>query len=144
MGIDLDKHTYPQHLSSTYPRYSLLIKHKITSYFINQPSGRAVTQPTYLPWSSGDDFRLSLKPISAGDRGIAAAENGLHIWPTRRNENLSKAKPSPNPHAAPYITTKQKSSTRPAGPMARRLTTNQEIAGSIPASVNFLEDLHPF
>ena len=24
----------------------------------------------------------------------------------------------------------------PAGPMARRLTTNQEIAGSIPASVN--------
>ncbi|KUM56688.1 hypothetical protein ACN42_g10516 [Penicillium freii] len=26
---------------------------------------------------------------------------------------------------------------RPAGPMARRLTTNQEIAGSIPASVNF-------
>ncbi|KAE8405511.1 hypothetical protein BDV37DRAFT_89019 [Aspergillus pseudonomiae] len=28
--------------------------------------------------------------------------------------------------------------SRPAGPMARRLTTNQEIAGSIPASVNFL------
>ena len=28
------------------------------------------------------------------------------------------------------------STTRPAGPMARRLTTNQEIAGSIPASVN--------
>jgi hypothetical protein len=27
--------------------------------------------------------------------------------------------------------------TRPAGPMARRLTTNQEIAGSTPASVNF-------
>ncbi|KAJ9489177.1 hypothetical protein VN97_g4108 [Penicillium thymicola] len=27
-------------------------------------------------------------------------------------------------------------SARPAGPMARRLTTNQEIAGSIPASVN--------
>ena len=27
-------------------------------------------------------------------------------------------------------------STRPAGPMARRLTTNQEIAGSTPASVN--------
>ena len=26
--------------------------------------------------------------------------------------------------------------TRPAGPMARRLTTNQEIAGSIPASVS--------
>ena len=29
-------------------------------------------------------------------------------------------------------------SPRPAGPMARRLTTNQEIAGSTPASVNFL------
>ena len=28
-------------------------------------------------------------------------------------------------------------SPRPAGPMARRLTTNQEIAGSTPASVNF-------
>ena len=36
---------------------------------INQPSGRAVTQSSYLPWSSGDDFRLSLTPISAGDRG---------------------------------------------------------------------------
>jgi hypothetical protein len=36
---------------------------------INQPSGRAVTRPYHLPWSSGDDFRLSLKPISAGDRG---------------------------------------------------------------------------
>ncbi|KAJ5260116.1 hypothetical protein N7497_011059 [Penicillium chrysogenum] len=34
-----------------------------------QPSGRAVTQPSHLPWSSGDDFRLSLTPISAGDRG---------------------------------------------------------------------------
>ncbi|EYE96735.1 uncharacterized protein EURHEDRAFT_336934 [Aspergillus ruber CBS 135680] len=29
-------------------------------------------------------------------------------------------------------------STRPAGPMVRRLTTNQEIAGSTPASVIFL------
>ncbi|KOS40294.1 hypothetical protein ACN38_g8862 [Penicillium nordicum] len=37
--------------------------------FINQPSGRAVTRPSHLPWSSGDDFRLSLTPISAGDRG---------------------------------------------------------------------------
>ncbi|KAJ9480472.1 hypothetical protein VN97_g13096 [Penicillium thymicola] len=37
--------------------------------FINQPSGRAVTRPSHLPWSSGDDFRLSLIPISAGDRG---------------------------------------------------------------------------
>jgi hypothetical protein len=27
---------------------------------------------------------------------------------------------------------------RSAGPMARRLTTNQEIAGSIPASINVL------
>ena len=33
------------------------------------PSGRAVTQLTYLPWSSGHDFRLSLTLISAGDRG---------------------------------------------------------------------------
>ncbi|KAJ5561364.1 hypothetical protein N7461_000125 [Penicillium sp. DV-2018c] len=41
----------------------------MTGYSINQPSGRAVTQSSYLPWSSGDDFRLSLKPISAGDRG---------------------------------------------------------------------------
>ncbi|KOS43927.1 hypothetical protein ACN38_g5183 [Penicillium nordicum] len=39
------------------------------STFINQPSGRAVTRPSHLPWSSGDDFRLSLTPISAGDRG---------------------------------------------------------------------------
>ena len=30
----------------------------------------------------------------------------------------------------------QRPTLRPAGPMARRLTTNQEIAGSIPASVN--------
>ena len=29
--------------------------------------------------------------------------------------------------------------SRPAGPMARRLTTNQEIAGSIPASVNIFD-----
>ncbi|KAJ5490188.1 hypothetical protein N7453_011013 [Penicillium expansum] len=36
---------------------------------INQPSGRAVTRSSHLPWSSGDDFRLSLIPISAGDRG---------------------------------------------------------------------------
>ncbi|KAJ5767042.1 uncharacterized protein N7511_004658 [Penicillium nucicola] len=36
---------------------------------INQPSGRAVTRSFNLPWSSGDDFRLSLIPISAGDRG---------------------------------------------------------------------------
>ncbi|KAJ5486273.1 hypothetical protein N7530_000573 [Penicillium desertorum] len=35
---------------------------------INQPSGRAVTRPSHLPWSSGDDFRLSLILISAGDR----------------------------------------------------------------------------
>jgi len=33
------------------------------------PSGRAVTRLTHLPWSSGHDFRLSLTPISAGDRG---------------------------------------------------------------------------
>jgi hypothetical protein len=39
------------------------------SLSINQPNGRAVTQPSHLPWSSGDDFRLSLTPISAGDRG---------------------------------------------------------------------------
>jgi hypothetical protein len=32
------------------------------------------------------------------------------------------------------------SSERSAGPMARRLTTNQEIAGSIPASINILQD----
>ena len=38
-------------------------------YHVNQPSGRAVTRSFNLPWSSGDDFRLSLKPISAGDRG---------------------------------------------------------------------------
>ncbi|KAJ9487804.1 hypothetical protein VN97_g5505 [Penicillium thymicola] len=38
-------------------------------FSINQPSGRAVTRPSHLPWSSGDDFRLSLTPISAGDRG---------------------------------------------------------------------------
>jgi hypothetical protein len=30
---------------------------------------------------------------------------------------------------------------RSAGPMARRLTTNQEIAGSIPASINILSFL---
>ena len=42
---------------------------QMASFLINQPSGRAATQPSYLPWSSGDDFRLSLKPISAGDRG---------------------------------------------------------------------------
>jgi hypothetical protein len=29
-------------------------------------------------------------------------------------------------------------SNRSAGPMARRLTTNQEIAGSIPASINMI------
>ena len=46
-----------------------LIMTQMASHFINQPSGRAVTQPSYLPWSSGDDFRLSLTPISAGDRG---------------------------------------------------------------------------
>ena len=45
------------------------IKPKTAAHFINQPSGRAVTQPSHLPWSSGDDFRLSLTPISAGDRG---------------------------------------------------------------------------
>jgi len=33
------------------------------------PSGRAVTRLIHLPWSSGHDFRLSLTPISAGDRG---------------------------------------------------------------------------
>ncbi|KUM61937.1 hypothetical protein ACN42_g5185 [Penicillium freii] len=38
--------------------------------------------------------------------------------------------------AAPYIKTGPNLSHWPAGPMARRLTTNQEIAGSIPASVN--------
>ncbi|KAJ5698905.1 hypothetical protein N7462_000910, partial [Penicillium macrosclerotiorum] len=39
--------------------------------FLHQPapSGRAVTRLTHLPWSSGHDFRLSLTPISAGDRG---------------------------------------------------------------------------
>ncbi|KAJ6092373.1 hypothetical protein N7467_004342 [Penicillium canescens] len=77
----------------------------MAEYSINQPSGRAVTRSFNLPWSSGDDFRLSLKPISAGDR-------------------------------APYNTTGPLHPTRPAGPMARRLTTNQEIAGSTPASVN--------
>jgi len=33
------------------------------------PSGRAVTRPAHLPWSSGHDFRLSLTLRSAGDRG---------------------------------------------------------------------------
>ncbi|KUM57209.1 hypothetical protein ACN42_g9982 [Penicillium freii] len=47
----------------------MLINHLLQSFVINQPSGRAVTRPSHLPWSSGDDFRLSLKPISAGDRG---------------------------------------------------------------------------
>ncbi|KAJ9489013.1 hypothetical protein VN97_g4257 [Penicillium thymicola] len=77
---------------------------------INQPSGRAVTRPSHLPWSSGDDFRLSLIPISAGDRGSIPRGRDffLHFFGPRW----------------------------PAGPMARRLTTNQEIAGSIPASVN--------
>ena len=28
-----------------------------------------VYSPIRLPWSSGHDFRLSLTPISAGDRG---------------------------------------------------------------------------
>ncbi|KAJ5302356.1 hypothetical protein N7508_007219 [Penicillium antarcticum] len=42
---------------------------KMAISFINQPSGRAVTRSFNLPWSSGDDFRLSLTPISAGDRG---------------------------------------------------------------------------
>ncbi|KAJ5865349.1 uncharacterized protein N7529_007265 [Penicillium soppii] len=44
------------------------MKHTLPDFHINQPSGRAVTRPLYLPWSSGDDFRLSLTPISAGDR----------------------------------------------------------------------------
>lgn len=42
---------------------------QMAEHSINQPSGRAVTRSFNLPWSSGDDFRLSLKPISAGDRG---------------------------------------------------------------------------
>ncbi|KAJ5972901.1 uncharacterized protein N7479_002819, partial [Penicillium vulpinum] len=37
-------------------------------FSINHSNGRAVTW-LHLPWSSGDDFRLSLIPISAGDRG---------------------------------------------------------------------------
>ena len=36
-----------------------------------------------------------------------------------------------------YYCVKKMQYTRPAGPMVRRLTTNQEIAGSTPASVNF-------
>ncbi|KAJ5241547.1 uncharacterized protein N7469_003138 [Penicillium citrinum] len=41
------------------------------TFYFHQPapSGRAVTRLTHLPWSSGHDFRLSLTPISAGDRG---------------------------------------------------------------------------
>ncbi|KAJ5794161.1 hypothetical protein N7457_000760 [Penicillium paradoxum] len=50
---------------------TLFNKHKIAFTSINQPSGRAVTQPSHLPWSSGDDFRLSLTPISAGDRATS-------------------------------------------------------------------------
>ncbi|RAK77858.1 uncharacterized protein BO72DRAFT_97569 [Aspergillus fijiensis CBS 313.89] len=38
---------------------------------------------------------------------------------------------------AGYVSLKHSGvSIRPAGPMVRRLTTNQEIAGSSPASVN--------
>ena len=43
-----------------------------------------------LPWSSGHDFRLSLTPISAGDRGSIPRGRvsflplvGLSIWPTQ-------------------------------------------------------------
>ncbi|KAJ5822671.1 hypothetical protein N7447_005011 [Penicillium robsamsonii] len=127
---------------------------------INHSNGRAVTQP-HLPWSSGDDFRLSLIPISAGDRGsiprgrdiflhfvslsvdltypdIAqnylipmVVENGRRIRHEDSDWSLAL-----KCSAAPYIQTGPDISTRPAGPMARRLTTNQEIAGSIPASVN--------
>jgi hypothetical protein len=46
-----------------------------------------------------------------------------------------------------YICTVSRSNiTRPHGPMARRLTTNQEIAGSIPAVVtsSYLFILHRF
>ena len=37
--------------------------------YINHSSGRAVTRLSFLPWSSGHDFRLSLTLRSAGDRG---------------------------------------------------------------------------
>ncbi|KAJ5173732.1 uncharacterized protein N7500_001663 [Penicillium coprophilum] len=94
--------------------------------YINHSNGRAVTRP-HLPWSSGDDFRLSLKPISAGDRGSIPRGRDFFL-------NLLCSS-GPKRSAAPYIKTGPNSS-RPAGPMARRLTTNQEIAGSIPASVN--------
>ncbi|KAJ5709054.1 hypothetical protein N7493_010388, partial [Penicillium malachiteum] len=36
---------------------------------INQPKWSSGTRLSHLPWSSGHDFRLSLTPISAGDRG---------------------------------------------------------------------------
>ncbi|KAJ5757348.1 uncharacterized protein N7511_006042 [Penicillium nucicola] len=102
--------------------------------FINQPSGRAVTRSFNLPWSSGDDFRLSLIPISAGDRGSIPRGRACFLLFTTGSVAASPKKKS----VAPYNTTGPVHSTRPAGPMARRLTTNQEIAGSTPASVNYI------
>ncbi|KAJ6150315.1 hypothetical protein N7471_001514 [Penicillium samsonianum] len=62
-----------------------LMEPQYAAFTINQPSGRAVTQPSHLPWSSGDDFRLSLIPISAGDRGSIPRGRDLFFalagWP---------------------------------------------------------------
>ncbi|KAJ5910466.1 hypothetical protein N7504_005109, partial [Penicillium tannophilum] len=45
------------------------------------PSGRAETRLSHLPWSSGHDFRLSLTPISAGDRGsIPRGRVFMGLW----------------------------------------------------------------
>ncbi|PLB34995.1 uncharacterized protein BDW47DRAFT_111220 [Aspergillus candidus] len=68
----------------------------------------------------------------------------LHYWPAPvPHTRLIPTNLTP-PHTYPHepvlnsisnsaIHTQQ---SRPAGPMARRLTTNQEIAGSTPASVS--------
>ena len=54
----------------------------------------------------------------------------------KQNLPLVVAQSSASGLVVGYIVNKERQySTRPAGPMARRLTTNQEIAGSIPASV---------
>ncbi len=51
----------------------LQYKQTFTSYeskegAVNQPSGRAVTQPSHLPWSSGDDFACHTDKRETGVR----------------------------------------------------------------------------
>ncbi|KAJ5999373.1 hypothetical protein N7451_007183, partial [Penicillium sp. IBT 35674x] len=54
---------------------------KSRSRYQQTPSGRAETRLSHLPWSSGHDFRLSLTPISAGDRGsIPRGRVFMGLW----------------------------------------------------------------